>query len=219
MLNFNVKAIGFDLDNTLIDRDHAVHSWLASVLVEQPEVLADAIAYDDSGFLSRSTFYDWIAEKVDWADDGAGVERRFQAEVKAMFRIDPAVQQLLRDLKAHGYPLALLTNGDGGFQLKKFGLLDSADAFHPGAVHATGDLGFHKPDRRAFDAMTNSLPVPAEQILYVGDNPENDIVGGNAAGLKTCWIQLADHHACEIEPDLKVRSVLELRDLLLRENG
>lgn len=213
MLNFEIEAIAFDLDNTLIDRDAAVNAWLATILGDGTDLLAEAIALDNSGFIPRSTFYGWLAENVDWAEDGEQVERRFQAEVMAMIPIDHAVRQLLRDLKARGYPLGLLTNGEGGFQLKKFGLLESHDAFHPGATIATGDIGFHKPDPRAFQALADSLPAPAEKILYVGDNPENDIEGSQAVGFRTCWIQLKDEHACRIQPDLTVRNVLDLRGL------
>ena len=212
-----IDAVGFDLDNTLLDRNQAVHGWLGSVLGDRPDVLAEAIGYDNSGFISRPEFYNWLAERLDWATDGESVERRFQAEVFSFFEPNPDVIDFLRALAGIGIPLALLTNGDGGFQLSKFGLLGVNDIFEEHRTLATGDLGFHKPDVRAFEAMIDSLPASADRILYVGDNPENDIAGGAAAGVKTCWIQLFDEHVCETPPNLTVRSVLELGDLFLRE--
>lgn len=209
--DLQIEAIGFDLDNTLLDRNEAVHGWLGSVLSDRPAVLAEAIAHDNSGFLSRPAFYEWLAERLDWASGGGEVERRFQAEVLSFFRPDPRIRAVVRQL-AERFPLALLTNGDTKFQLTKFGFLHLEDVFEPHRVLATGSLGFHKPDVRAFQAMIDSLSIPAERILYVGDNPENDIAGGAAAGVKTCWIRLFEEHTSPVTPDLTVRSVLKLVD-------
>ncbi|MEM7013102.1 MAG: HAD family hydrolase, partial [Verrucomicrobiota bacterium] len=162
MSDFNpaeIEAIGFDLDNTLLDRNQAVHGWLGSVLGDQPDVLAEAIGYDNSGFISRPHFYNWLSERLDWAANGAEVERRFQGEVFDFFEPNPDVVQFIRDLAATEIPLTLLTNGDASFQLSKFKLLGVDDCFKEHRRIATGAIGFHKPDRRAFDAMINSVPA------------------------------------------------------------
>ena len=53
MSDFNpkeIEAIGFDLDNTLLDRNQAVHGWLGSVLGDQPDVLAEATKMEQQYF-------------------------------------------------------------------------------------------------------------------------------------------------------------------------
>ncbi len=205
----DIQAIGFDLDNTLYGRDQAVNAWVRSIFPED-EALADAaIRHDNSGFIPRPDFYGWIAERVAWADDWKAVEARFQREVMSMIAKDSAIHAAVEAL-ANRFRLGVLTNGDGHFQLKKFAYLGLDAHFAPGHVFATGDIGHHKPDPRSFQPLIDSFGLQAEQILFVGDNPENDIEGAAAVGLRTCWIQLFPEHRCGIEPDLVLKSVAEL---------
>jgi glycerol 3-phosphatase-2 len=63
---------------------------------------------------------------------------------------------------------------------------------------------FGKPFGNAFDAVAASLAseIPRDRILMVGDTLHTDILGGAAAGFKTCLVtghgvlRDLDHHAC-----------------------
>lgn len=209
----NLKAIGFDLDNTLYSRDQAVNRWIRSIFGDDEATANAGIAYDNSGFIPRPDFYSWIAERVDWAEGWKDAEARFQREVMSMIEINAAIHEAVETLGKR-YKLGILTNGDSGFQLKKFAKLGIEHHFDGSHVFATGDIGHHKPDQRAFQPLIDSFSLAAEDILFVGDNPENDIEGAAAMGMKTCWIQLFPEHSCAIEPDLTVSSVAELPALL-----
>lgn len=53
--------------------------------------------------------------------------------------------------------------------------LAQADLLDPFDVIVTSvDVGWRKPDRRAFDAVADELGVDVESLVHVGDNPDAD---------------------------------------------
>ena len=50
------------------------------------------------------------------------------------------------------------------------------------------DVMARKPDRKIFDAFCSQLQIRPEQCLYVGDDPEYDVVGARDAGMQTVWV-------------------------------
>jgi len=209
----SITAIAFDLDNTLYSRDTAVHGWIRSILSPDEALIAEAIAFDNSGFVPRPDFYGWIADHVDWADTWQEVEQRVQQEIFEFVKVTPAINCALEVLANH-YPLGLLTNGDGEFQRKKFAQLGIVPRFRPECCFATGELGVHKPERGAFEPLIEAFRLPAEEILFVGDNPVNDIQGAQELGMRTCWIQLREDHTCPVTPDWTVSCASELLGIL-----
>lgn len=209
-----IAAIAFDLDNTLYCRDTAVHSWIRKALAPDDALIEEAIAYDNSGFLGRGEFYGWIAERVEWAANAHEVEQRIQKEIFEFVYADDRINQAIHEL-AERFPLGLLTNGEGWFQRKKFHQIGIAEKFRTDCVFATGEIGVHKPEAEAFLPMIKAFDLKPEQILFVGDNPVNDIVGAQESGMRTCWIQLKAEHQCPVAPDWTVQSVTELPGLLL----
>lgn len=99
-------------------------------------------------------------------------------------------------------------------------------SMEPGAyAHDIADISvgdpefFGKPFGNAFDAAAATLAtdIPRERILMVGDTLHTDILGGAAAGFKTCLVtghgvlRDLDHHACidesGIVPDFIVPTI------------
>lgn len=99
-------------------------------------------------------------------------------------------------------------------------------SMQPGAyAHDIADISagapefFGKPFGNAFDAaaVTLASDIPRDRILMVGDTLHTDILGGAAAGFKTCLVtghgvlRDLDHHACieesGIVPDFIVPSI------------
>lgn len=79
----------------------------------------------------------------------------------------------------------------------------------------SGDLRLRKPHPRLFAAGISSLgeEVPPERVLFVGDDPERDIAGARAAGLRTCWISGGRSWPAGLEPPERV--VADVVELLL----
>jgi putative hydrolase of the HAD superfamily len=201
------------LDNTLYDRDAAMAAWIRSVFPGRPEVAEEALRLDDSGFIPRRRLYEWMVDRVDWASTWTEVARRYQNEVLAHVTDDPAITAAVAGL-AGKYRLGVLTNGDGVFQREKLGRLGVAVCFEARFVFASGDIGHEKPDPRAFAPLLGALELDPGEVLFVGDNPTNDIEGAARLGMRTCWIRLAERHRCGVEPDLTLASVAQLPEWL-----
>jgi putative hydrolase of the HAD superfamily len=50
------------------------------------------------------------------------------------------------------------------------------------------DLGWRKPHKRIFQETLQRLHVPAEEAVFVGDSPHEDIKGAKAVGMKTVFV-------------------------------
>ena len=81
---------------------------------------------------------------------------------------------------------AILTNGPRSRQAEKIeavGLDDRVDT----VVYA-GDMPRRKPHAAPFEATLDSLGVPAERALYVGDSLSYDVAGAHTAGLAAAYL-------------------------------
>lgn len=85
----------------------------------------------------------------------------------------------LQYLREQGLSAHILTNGNAR---------DTCLHDHMGMFLSAGDMGAAKPSPVGFIACAQRLGVPVQQILYVGDSYENDMVGAKAVGMKTALL-------------------------------
>lgn len=74
----------------------------------------------------------------------------------------------------------------------------------------------YKPNPRPFQLMVQTLGVPAEACLFVGDSQYDDVHGAHAAGMRSVWLNpkgapLDPHLA---SPDYQVRQLTEVLAIL-----
>lgn len=98
------------------------------------------------------------------------------------WRLDPAARQLIAFLQGRGLQLALLSNADSRFR-QVFAELELADVFD--AVFLSAEVGARKPEPGIFRAVEAHFGLLGEQILHIGDHPEQDIAGAAALGWHT----------------------------------
>ena len=99
----------------------------------------------------------------------------------ASWRLRPGCRACLGALRDGGLVLGVLSNFDHRLPAILDGL-GIAPLF--GAVVLPGDAGAAKPDPRCFAAGLAALGLEAGQTAYVGDDPEQDVAGARAAGLR-----------------------------------
>lgn len=102
----------------------------------------------------------------------------------------PDAVETVRGLRARGIRVGVLTNGPAETQRRKldsFGLAGELDA-----VAISGELGFAKPDARAFHAAVALLRLAPPEVAMVGDSLVNDVAGALGAGLGAAvWVEQA----------------------------
>jgi putative hydrolase of the HAD superfamily len=74
------------------------------------------------------------------------------------------------------------------------------------------EAGCLKPDPRIFRRLMGQAGLEPERVLHVGDDPEADIEGARAAGLRPVWLNRSGvpWPAQSAAPDLHIRSLIEL---------
>jgi 2-haloacid dehalogenase/putative hydrolase of the HAD superfamily len=107
------------------------------------------------------------------------------------------------------------------------GVVSNADSDHLEAALAKNKLTFelvvssesarcYKPNPEIFDPALETLGLPAERVLYVGDSQEDDIVVAKRAGLIVAWLNRdgAERREGIPYPDFIIESLSELGAVL-----
>lgn len=203
---YNPKAIGFDLFNTLLTvhpdamgeaqqrQMHVLHQ--EGIQVEagpfRDAYVEAAIKYlkaaHKEGKETHNRF--WVADALDSLGHSVPPEDpRIAKAVDAYFSafypnctLVPGTRELLGELSGR-YPLGMLTNfTHPPAVLRIIELLELNPFFR--TVLVSGELGYRKPHPYVFERLVEEMGVPAEEILFVGDDLEADVQGARNAGLQ-----------------------------------
>jgi putative hydrolase of the HAD superfamily len=209
----DVRAVAFDLDNTLWDVEPVLARAEARMLewlhVHCPRIPAQLSLADmraareelaraephnahDVTYL-RLTALERHARECGYTDGLAA--RAFEVFLAARCEVEilPDVRPGLARLQ-RAFTLASLSNGNA--ELARIGL-DTAFAVSLNARQ----IGAGKPDRRCFERLARELRLAAHQILYVGDDPWLDVAAARAAGCRSAWMnRRAQSWPAELDP-------------------
>jgi FMN hydrolase / 5-amino-6-(5-phospho-D-ribitylamino)uracil phosphatase len=223
-----VRAICFDLDNTLWDvwpvirrAEEAMYQFLAQ---RYPRVVAamtlemmraareqTAAAHPqmrhDFTFLRKQTLREH-AREFGYAE--AMVEEAFDAFIAARNEVElyedvvPALEQLRSRYR-------LFTASNGNADLGRIGL-----AHYFERTIAARHVGALKPDPAIFHKVIEGTDLQPRDVVYVGDDPQLDVEGARRAGMHAIWI---DRQGAEWPVELQpashcVKSLAELARLL-----
>lgn len=90
-------------------------------------------------------------------------------------------------MREQGLRLAVITNGWSAFQRRTIDAIGIADAVD--LILISEAEGLRKPDPRLFLRAAKQLGVSPSDRLYVGDNPDADILGAYATGMRAAWLR------------------------------
>jgi putative hydrolase of the HAD superfamily len=154
---------------------------------------------------------------VDRIDLASQLADAFQRNRRAHYTpYDDAVYCL--DEFSELYPLALLTNGPPDLQREKIEITGIAPYFTE--IVVSGEVGYGKPDCRIYELALSRLGVTSESTVYVGDSLESDILGANAIGMKTIWVNRRRLPRDEsVVPDLEVSDLGQLVTAFIHRPG
>ena len=87
-------------------------------------------------------------------------------------------------------------------------------------VFISDEVGYEKPSREYFDFVLNSIPpCDKSEIIIVGDSLTSDMLGGNNAGIITCWynpekLEKPDN----LRIDFQLAGLNDIYDVLIKLN-
>jgi putative hydrolase of the HAD superfamily len=190
-----VKAVLFDLDGTLLDRDASVDRFVSGQYdrltqhlshITKNDYIARFIELDCHGHVWKDKVYqalvsEFAIEGINWQSLLEDYEMRFQFHcVPFQF-----LTEMLNELKEQGYLLGIITNGRSPFQARTIDGLGIREYFDVILISAVERV--RKPQVEIFQRAMNRLGVSASDSIFVGDHPEADIVGAKGAMMKTIW--------------------------------
>jgi putative hydrolase of the HAD superfamily len=114
----------------------------------------------------------------------------------------------LASLRGAGLKLGLITNGSVHMQSRKLKSLALAPMFD--TILISDAEGVSKPDPQIFHRALERLGAKPGHSVFVGDNPDVDVAGARAAGMRAVW-----RRAPGVSPAVTADAVIEqLGDLL-----
>jgi putative hydrolase of the HAD superfamily len=201
------KAILLDLDNTLYPyapchRAGLRAAWRASAL--RNPAWKDSLRFRDdydkardqvkmglkgqAASHSRLLYFKRMAEnaygKSDLATASVLHEVYLQAYAKKM-RTDEGCPEFLRQARAAGITLCLVTNMTTEWQVSKLQRLGLSDAFD--WLFTSEELGGEKPNPSLLRRILESIGADAAQTWVFGDDWKHDIEPALALGMKCFW--------------------------------
>lgn len=195
-----IKAIAFDLDQTLLDFVHmkqatarAAARAMARRLGNDEETLYKQIfsVYDTYGMEYQKTFARVLLKyKLDFNTFERIQQGAILAYNKAKYakmRPYPGVVKILKTLKKK-YKLAVVTDAPRNKAWQRLVIGGLEKIFD--IVVTLDDTDLLKPNPAPFERLLMELRLRPEQVLMVGDNAAKDIAGAKAVGMRTA---LADY--------------------------
>ncbi len=227
----NYRILLLDLDDTILDfhkaEGIALQSALASCGISAtPQVRA---CYSDinrahwqrleRGELTREQVnvgrFAALFAVLSVEADAAACAARYAEELSKGHYFLPGAEEALADL-AREHRLFLVSNGNLSVQRGRLKSANIARYFEK--IFISQEIGADKPSEVFFSRCFAQIPdFCRESTMIVGDSLTSDMLGGNRAGIRTCWVNPKHMaHRKDIRVDDEIESLAQLPQLLQR---
>jgi HAD superfamily hydrolase (TIGR02253 family) len=221
-----IKAIIFDLDNTLIDfltmKKMAVSGAINAMRdagLEISPAQADKILFDmyeKRGMEYQKIFQDFlkhVSGKVDSKTLAYAIVGYRKVE-QGFMKPYPKVKYTLIKLKERGIKLVILTDAPrmrAWMRLAETGLSDFFDI-----VQTFDDSKVLKPHKKPFEMMISKLGLLPQEMLMVGDSIDKDIYGAKRMKIKTCHSKYGAMRKSikDVTPDYVLHTIDQLLEIV-----
>ncbi|MEM4257453.1 MAG: TIGR02253 family HAD-type hydrolase [Candidatus Diapherotrites archaeon] len=215
-----IKAVLFDLDNTLIDFlrmkkiscEAAISAMIDAGLDMNKDVAYKKLfeLYEKFGIEDQTIFQKFLENVIGNIDyrilaRGITAYRKMQAGYLEPY---PRVRGTLIKLKEKGLKLGIVSDAPklkAWLRLTEMGLSEFFDV-----VITHDDTGKLKPHQMPFITAINKIGVKPNEILFVGDNPTRDIAGAKAQGMKTALAKYGQIFKARVKADFELEKFEDL---------
>lgn len=197
-----IKAIIFDLDNTLLDfvkmKQFSVKAAItamneAGLEVDEKKAYEDIFdLYMERGWENQQVFDDYLNQTVGEVSNkilAAGIVSYRRAK-EATLLVYPNVNKTLIQLIKMGINLAVVSDAPSREAWMRLYYLNLHHVFDP--VLTFDDTGVRKPSPKPFQMALDYLKIEPNEAIMIGDWPERDVVGAKEIGMKTIFARYGD---------------------------
>ena len=225
-----IRAIIFDLDNTLTDfmkmKEEAIRAAIDGMIDAGLELSREAVRaridaiYKEQGLEFQQVFDELLESELGRIDPkilASGIVAYRKARGSSL-KTYPHVQLALLELTKRGIRLGVVSDAPRAQAWLRLCDLSLQHVFD--VVVTFDDTGERKPGPAPFREALRRLGVTAEETLMVGDWPERDVVGAKSLGMKTVFARYGDTFGTQDSgADYEIDDVLELLAVVDGLNG
>ncbi|MEK4967364.1 HAD family hydrolase [Cytobacillus sp. FSL R7-0696] len=205
-----IRAVMFDLDGTLHNREASILSFIENQRERlfphlDKKVYAERfIKLDQGGYVWKDKVYQQMVEEFSlinfcWQE----LLQDYLSHFPLHAELYPQAITLLNSLKKKGIRMAIISNGYSKFQREVIKSLQIEALFDE--IVISEEVGVKKPHPYIFEHTLSRLDVSPDETIYVGDHLKNDIVGAGGVGIYTIWKQprpvlttMGDEHVSDL---------------------
>ena len=225
-----IKAIIFDLDNTLLDFmkmksvsiNAAVNGMInAGMTINKAESIDEIYSiYDTKGYEHQEVFNEFIVNtlgEINFKFLAAAIVEYKKAKEKSLNLYDD-VFPTLNKLLDMGLRLGIVSDAPSREAWIRLYTLMLHNKFEH--VVTFNDTGFHKPAKEPFLKISEKLNLKLNECMMVGDWPERDIEGAKQVGMKTAFAKYGStEDVLDSGADHDLNSLSELINIVKKYNN
>ena len=224
-----IKAVIFDIDNTLTDFmkmkrtavDAAVEGMMDAGLPGAKDDLVKEVfeVYWKEGIEDQKIFDKILKAKLGRIDYKilAGGILAYRRSKNGTMTLYPRVNQTLIELMQLGIKRTVISDApkmEVWLRIVSLGLHHYFDD-----IITSEDFGVKKPDPKPYRRALEVLGTKPEETLMVGDWPDRDIKGAKGVGMLTAWAKYGDtFDTKESDADFVLNDVYEVVGIVRKEN-
>jgi putative hydrolase of the HAD superfamily len=224
-----IKAVVFDLDNTLVDFmkmksqsiEAAISAMIDAGLNFTPEEVKSDIEqiYNEEGIEYQLVFDKLLlkyTDKIDHKVLSAGVVAYRRAKEAALVPY-PHVNLTLIKLIKMGIKLGIVSDAPSKEAWLRISQLNLNHFFDH--IITFDDTGERKPSPVPFKKILSLLNVIPSESIMVGDWAERDVVGAKQVGMKTAFAKYGDAFGTiHSHADYDLNDIMELIEIIQKNN-
>ena len=225
------EILFIDLDDTILDFHKAERLGISKTIRDfgvEPTEEVLALYHDinirhwqmlERGELTREEVlvnrFGELFRQLGVETDAEACARAYEVNLASGHFFLPGAEEALERL--HGkYRLFLASNGTASVQK---GRMTSANLYRFfEKVFVSQEIGYNKPSKEYFDRCFAQIPdFDRSKAIIVGDSLTSDMLGGQNAGIATCWVNPGHAPGMDhIRVDYEIESLAQFPDLLER---
>ena len=234
-----LEAIFFDIDDTLYStsdfarraRESSVDAMIAAGLQWPRAELLTELDEVVKEFTSNYTnHYNRLLQRLPrralkGVNNGlvvaAGVVAYHETKARELVPYPDAIA-LLKKLSKTKLTIGIITDGLEVKQAEKLVRLGVPPYVNPMAVYISDQVGINKPNEKLYLRACADLNLKPSNVMYIGDNPKNDVDPPNRIGMVTVRLRRSGKHLeekSETPARYDVTGFAEIEAILARDFG
>ena len=205
MMKNNIKAVLFDVDDTLFDRKLAQKKVCILIAKQLPHIFD---AFEPEHILEAFLKSDQISTDIfNSGDPSEGLRDKRNSLFLQLLGIHENYVPAVTGLYVQDYPLVnapvdgaisvvkklsvkfkvgVVSNGFPDVQYRKLENMGFYDLFS--CIVLSEVFGVRKPNPVIFQKAASLIHMKPAECLYVGDSYAHDVIGAKNAGMQACWL-------------------------------